>query len=98
MICSVEQILFVLGANCTKFLLGDDVNDSISADAISSNSRAPQLRKKSLSEPIFGWLLVAPAIVYIAIIVAWPLAETFRLSLTDARLGGENYVGLENYF
>jgi len=93
----MEQILFVLQLNCTKFLLGDDVNDSISADAISRNSRAPQVRKKSLSEPVFGWLLVAPAIVFIAIIVAWPLAETFRLSLTDARLGGENYVGLENY-
>ena len=73
------------------------MNDSISAESISRDSRAPQARRKSLSEPIFGWLLVAPAIIYIAIIVAWPLAETFRLSLTDARLGGENYVGLENY-
>ena len=31
------------------------------------------------------------------VIVAWPLAETFRLSFTDARLGGETYIGFENY-
>lgn len=42
-------------------------------------------------------MLIAPAILFIAVIVAWPLAETVRLSFTDARLGGETYVGLENY-
>ena len=51
----------------------------------------------SLSEGWFAWMLILPAALFIMVIVAWPLAETFRLSFTDARLGGENYVGFENY-
>jgi multiple sugar transport system permease protein len=31
------------------------------------------------------------------VIVVWPLVETIRLSFTDATLGGENWVGLQNY-
>ncbi len=54
-------------------------------------------RRKALPESLFAWLLIAPAMLFIAVIVAWPLAETFRLSLTDANLGGENYVGFANY-
>ena len=50
-----------------------------------------------LSEAVFAWLLIAPALIVIAVIVAWPLVETIRLSFTDARLGGEQYVGLDNY-
>ncbi|MGB1148191.1 MAG: carbohydrate ABC transporter permease, partial [Alphaproteobacteria bacterium] len=45
----------------------------------------------------FAWLLILPAILFIAIIVAWPLVETVRLSFTDARIKGESYVGFENY-
>ena len=54
-------------------------------------------RRFVLSEGLFAWALVAPALIFILVIVAWPLAETFRLSFTDARLGGETYVGFENY-
>ena len=54
-------------------------------------------RPVPVSQGTFAWLLIAPAMIFIAVIVAWPLVETFRLSFTDARLGGENYVGLENY-
>ncbi|MDG1459307.1 MAG: sugar ABC transporter permease [Pseudoprimorskyibacter sp.] len=50
-----------------------------------------------MSQGVFASLLIAPAMIFIAVIVAWPLIETFRLSFTDARLGGETYVGLENY-
>ncbi|MCH2067004.1 MAG: sugar ABC transporter permease [Shimia sp.] len=50
-----------------------------------------------MSEGLFGWLLVAPAMIFIAVIVAWPLAETIRLSFMEAGLGGEKFVGLENY-
>jgi multiple sugar transport system permease protein len=47
---------------------------------------------------IFAWLLLAPAIIYVLIIVAWPLVETFRLSFTDASLKKvTNYVGWRNY-
>ena len=54
-------------------------------------------RRFVMPEGIFAWLLVAPALIFICIIVAWPLVETFRLSFTDARIAGENYVGFENY-
>lgn len=47
---------------------------------------------------IFAWALLAPAILYVLIIVAWPLVETFRLSFTDASLRKvTNYVGWRNY-
>jgi multiple sugar transport system permease protein len=36
-------------------------------------------------------------LIFIGLIVAWPLAETIRLSFTDADLGGENYVGWANF-
>ena len=48
----------------------------------------------SRSAWIFAWALLAPAILYVLIIVAWPLIETFRLSFTDASLRKVvNYVG-----
>lgn len=53
---------------------------------------------RNRSTMIFAWLLLAPAIIYVAIIVAWPLIETFRLSFTDASLKKvTNYVGTRNY-
>ena len=58
---------------------------------------AVKQRSKTLSEGMFGWLLVGPAMIFIAVIVAWPLAETIRLSFMEAGLGGEEYVGLANY-
>ena len=54
-------------------------------------------KSKSLPESVFAWLLIGPAMLFIALIVAWPLAETIRLSFMEARLGGEKYVGLANY-
>jgi multiple sugar transport system permease protein len=60
---------------------------------------SPELSKRRfvLPEKIFAWLLILPAIAFIAVIVAWPLGETIRLSFTDANLGGETFVGLKNY-
>lgn len=45
----------------------------------------------------FPYLLLLPAFLLVAVIVAWPLIETFRLSLTDASMRGEEYIGFENY-
>ena len=42
-------------------------------------------------------MLIAPSALFIALIVAWPLIETVRLSFTNASLGGESYIGLANY-
>ena len=46
----------------------------------------------------FPYLLLLPAFALTMLIVAWPLFETFRLSLTNASLRpGTSYVGFENY-
>jgi len=50
-----------------------------------------------VSEQWFAWMLITPALLFILVIVAWPLLETFRLSFTDANLGGEQYIGTKNY-
>lgn len=63
---------------------------------ITSGSDAPA-KRKVISESWFAWLLIAPAMLFIAVIVAWPLVETIRLSFMEADLGGEHYVGLANY-
>ena len=53
---------------------------------------------KSFNSPTFlAYALIAPAAIYILAIVAWPLAETIRLSFTNSGLAGEDYIGLENY-
>lgn len=46
----------------------------------------------------FAWLLIAPAVLYILVIVAYPLVDTFILSFTDASLRKTtNWVGWNNY-
>jgi multiple sugar transport system permease protein len=53
---------------------------------------------KSFNSPTFlAYALIAPAAIYILAIIAWPLAETIRLSFTNSGLAGEEYIGLENY-
>ncbi|MVA20550.1 ABC transporter permease subunit [Agrobacterium vitis] len=46
----------------------------------------------------FAWCLLLPATIYIAIIVAYPLVDTFILSFTDASLKRvTNWIGWDNY-
>lgn len=58
---------------------------------------ATKAKSKDLSEAWFAWALIAPAMMFIGIIVTWPLVETIRLSFTDADLGGESWVGFATY-
>lgn len=48
-----------------------------------------------------AWVLLAPMLIVMGLLTAWPLLRTIWLSFTDAALigtGGEiNYVGIENY-
>ncbi len=46
-----------------------------------------------------AWLLMLPLLIVMVGVIGWPLAETVRLSFTDARLvgAGGDYVGLANY-
>ena len=63
-----------------------------------ANTRIDRRRKRTaVSEKSFAWMLIAPAGLFILVIVAWPLVETIRLSFMKATLGGESFVGLKNY-
>lgn len=62
-----------------------------------ANGTTLRVARRAMPEGLFAWGLIAPAMLFIGVIVAWPLVETFRLSFTDARLGGESYVGWDNY-
>lgn len=63
-----------------------------------AETAAPErMQRRELSERAFAWALIAPALLFILVIVVWPLVETIRLSFTDATLGGENWVGTQNY-
>lgn len=64
---------------------------------IAAQPATAKAKRKGLSEGWFAWALIAPALIFIGFIVAWPLMETIRLSFTDATLGGESYIGLANY-
>ncbi|WP_283192548.1 sugar ABC transporter permease [Rhizobium sp. AN80A] len=47
---------------------------------------------------IFAWILLLPALLYVTVIVAYPLVDTFILSFTDASLKRTtNWVGWANY-
>ncbi|MEI4472237.1 carbohydrate ABC transporter permease [Frigidibacter sp. MR17.24] len=50
------------------------------------------------SAVLFAWILLVPALLYVAAIVAYPLLQTIHLSFTDASLRRTtDYVGWENY-
>lgn len=46
-----------------------------------------------------AWLLMLPLLAVMIAVIGWPLADTVRLSFTDARLVGTegSFVGVENY-
>lgn len=50
------------------------------------------------SAVLFAWILLLPAVLYVAAIVAYPLLDTFHLSFTNASLRRTmDYVGWDNY-
>ncbi|WP_439271969.1 carbohydrate ABC transporter permease [Pseudochrobactrum sp. HB0163] len=46
-----------------------------------------------------AWLMMLPLLIIMIAIIGWPMADTVRLSFTDARLVGTSgqYVGFDNY-
>ncbi|MCT8998267.1 carbohydrate ABC transporter permease [Chelativorans intermedius] len=47
---------------------------------------------------VFAWVLLAPALLYVLVIVAYPLVDTINLSFTNASLRRTyDRVGFENY-
>jgi trehalose/maltose transport system permease protein len=70
------------------------------ADATGSAARGPTLAQQRAR---VAWLFVAPMLVAVALVAAWPLARTIAFSFTDAYLadietwqfiGAANYVAL----
>lgn len=60
---------------------------------------APRGRYERRRERL-AWALVAPSLLIVVLVAFYPLYETFRLSLTNARLGSVRevrYVGFANY-
>ncbi len=48
-----------------------------------------------------AWLFLLPMLLVLALVAAWPLLQTIRFSLTDARLSdleGANFIGFGNYY
>ena len=60
----------------------------------------PERSRFAKQQERLAYMLVAPTVILILVVAAWPLYQAVKLSFTDERLGkpgqGE-YVGLENY-
>jgi alpha-glucoside transport system permease protein len=53
------------------------------------------VRNQKIASSIRPWLFLGPAMIILALYLAYPLVDSIRLSLFDK--GGENFVGLRNY-
>lgn len=75
------------------------MNDSPSAPARTIRHRRP--RRRGLSETQFGYLLLAPALLTLALVMLYPVATVLWQSLHFERLNqpfrGTPFVGLENF-
>jgi trehalose/maltose transport system permease protein len=81
----------------------------MSQQAVSAPRVLPAAPGRSVDLPQSGWMkarerlawtLVAPSVLVVALVALYPLFQSFRLSLTNARFGStrpEKYVGLDNY-
>ena len=48
-----------------------------------------------------AWIFLLPMLLVLALVAAWPLLQTIRFSLTDAKLSdlaGAQFIGLGNYY
>src|ERR1700676_5212751 len=60
----------------------------------------PTLRQRlDLGSGVFPYFLVAPTIIIIALVAAYPIIDSVRLSFLNNPLipSGSNFVGLRNY-
>jgi len=73
-----------------------EVTASLRAAGLAKRSRS--LRSLVESEAVFGYLLILPALVLIALLVAYPFFTAIHWSLTDAFVGRPgSFVGLNNF-
>jgi multiple sugar transport system permease protein len=67
-----------------------------------TGARKPASRRRSVwlkEETLVGYLFVAPIVVVLLLLVAYPFFKAFQLSLTDKMIGfpDPSFVGLDNY-
>ena len=74
---------------------------SVNAEAgiVAAQGRArPLARPRRNRDAIAPWVFLAPALIFFAIYVLWPIFESFRISLYEwDGLGPKEWVGLRNY-
>ncbi|HKF42142.1 MAG TPA: sugar ABC transporter permease [Thermoanaerobaculia bacterium] len=64
------------------------------------SAREPERRPKLLErEAPFGYLLVLPAVLYLAVFIAYPFLMSIYMSFTDAQAGNPKweFIGTQNY-
>src|SRR3954452_17008151 len=68
-------------------------------DAGRAGRGAPAAQPPAWRQHVFGYLLLTPLVLVMLVVIAYPLINTIRLSLTNtAIIGGESkFIGLGNY-
>ncbi len=67
---------------------------------MATRTAAPSVGSLATRRARTAWMLLTPTIIVILLVAVYPLFRTIYYSFTDAnylRLGGEQFVGLENY-
>ncbi|RWJ04414.1 MAG: sugar ABC transporter permease [Mesorhizobium sp.] len=76
--------------------------DIHAAETGAAHRPLPRLHSKLKAQRVrSAWLFVAPTLMVLALVAAWPLARTIYLSFTNASLGNfaeTEFIGLQNYF
>src|SRR5581483_11403941 len=67
------------------------------ADAVRLARARRARRRARLRRALTAYLLLAPAALVVAAVIAWPLIQNYRISLTNAKIAEGQYVGLRNY-
>src|SRR6185436_5487219 len=70
------------------------------APAAKPATTPPHLSDRAAAENKLGWRLVAPAVVIMLVVTAWPMIQALYLSLFRYRLtdpDAKEFVGLSNY-
>jgi multiple sugar transport system permease protein len=67
---------------------------------VSRSAAGGPLSPRRLSDAAYGWLLLAPALLLLTAVVAWPLLRNLALSFFEVGLGRHlsfTFVGLDHY-
>jgi multiple sugar transport system permease protein len=67
--------------------------------SVPARSPAAALRRSLMEREVFlGWLLLAPVLVVMAVLVVWPFTTAIWIAFTDKSIGRDaNWVGLANF-